>query len=283
MFISKKMRYFMVIMEKKNFSSAAEALYITRSPLSKMISDIETSLGGKLFLRKHNVLEPTPLAWEIYYKCKPLYEKLSVLVDEYSKQNEHKLPEIVFDIGFPDNFYKTLKMICKSKMQGFLFNRKVISHDEILELKNTKGKWIVSFRDLGDCTGVYKEQWETGELVLLYSEMYYAKKQNYPPVYIWKESATEFLKERFAYAIKDDLPDIQFIEHSYDIPTLMYLIKEGQGAVLFTQKLAAMYKLDGLSILKIKNYHPRLYLYSGSSFSSDKKMMEFKKILNKFI
>ncbi|WP_253382307.1 LysR family transcriptional regulator [unidentified bacterial endosymbiont] len=283
MFISKKMRYFIVIMEKKSFSSAAEALYITRSPLSKMITEIETFLGGKLFERKHNVLEPTPLAWEIYFKCKPLYDKLCALTSEYSQKNDACFPEVVFDITVPDNFYKTLKMISESESQNIFFKRKVLSYDEILTLKENQSNWLVSFRDLGACAGVNKEQWEGSDLVLLYSQAHYRETQQYPPLYIWKENQTEFLKERFTYAVKDVLPEPRFIEHNYDIPTLLYLVKEGKGMVLFSHKIAAMYKLEGVNMLTIKNYHSKWYVYSCATSSTVHQLADFKKILNKFL
>ncbi|EBF9036684.1 LysR family transcriptional regulator, partial [Salmonella enterica] len=53
-FISKKLKYFIMAMEKRSFASASEALCITRSPLSKAITEIEEHLDGKLFIRKHN-------------------------------------------------------------------------------------------------------------------------------------------------------------------------------------------------------------------------------------
>lgn len=67
-FISKKLKYFIMAMEKRSFASASEALCITRSPLSKAITEIEEHLDGKLFIRKHNDLIPTPLAIEYYKK-----------------------------------------------------------------------------------------------------------------------------------------------------------------------------------------------------------------------
>lgn len=44
--LSKKMKYFMVTMERRNFSLADDELCITRSPLSKVITEIENRLGG---------------------------------------------------------------------------------------------------------------------------------------------------------------------------------------------------------------------------------------------
>lgn len=283
MFISKKMRYFMVIMEKRNFSRAAEALCITRSPLSKMISEIELLLADKLFIRKHNDLEPTFLAWEMYYKCKPLYDKLLTLESNYSRHHDEYLPELYFDVTVPENLFKTLKMILSSEELNISCKRDLLSYDEIITLKDMRRKWVISFRDLGSCAGVHKEQWEGGELVLLRSHEQCKDTRRLPPIYIWKENYTEFLKERFLYAIDDVTTNLDFIEHNYDMSTLFYLVRTGKGMALSSRKLATMYKLDGVSILPLKKYHPKFYLYSNMSSESDVRLMRFKDLLNKFV
>lgn len=51
-FISKQLKYFMTAMEHKSISKAAETLFLTRTPLSKILSDLEQFLDCKLFDRQ---------------------------------------------------------------------------------------------------------------------------------------------------------------------------------------------------------------------------------------
>lgn len=277
------MRYFIILMEKKNFSKAAEHLCITRSPLSKIITEMEAVLGAKLFIRKRNDLEPTPLAWDMYHKCKPLFDRLSELLDDYNKINARYVSEVFFDITIPENLFKAMSMLLNSDGKNFCCVRQLLSYDEIFKLKDARRKWVVSFRDLGFCAGVYKERWSAGELVLLKSEEKFKDMKKFPPVYIWKEKHTEFLKERFAYALKDVMSSPQFIEHNFDVSTLIYLACSGKGAVLLPHKLARMYKLDGILVVPIKNYSPKCYVYSSNKNSSDPVLKEMKSVLNKLL
>ncbi|AKE95331.1 LysR family transcriptional regulator [Cronobacter sakazakii] len=72
--ISKKLKYFIVCFEAKCINSAAEQLCVTRSPLARVIYEMEEKMGGKLFIRKYNYLEPTELAITLYEKIKPVYD-----------------------------------------------------------------------------------------------------------------------------------------------------------------------------------------------------------------
>lgn len=103
----------MVTMERRNFSLAADELCITRSPLSKVITEIESWLGGKLFIRRHNDLEPTSLAWDFYHKCKPLYYKTLSLESEWSSKKKQSLLTFHFDISIPELLFRQLVMIAQ--------------------------------------------------------------------------------------------------------------------------------------------------------------------------
>lgn len=50
--INKKLKIFITLMETGSFSIATSVLYITRTPLSRVISDLERELKQRLFIRK---------------------------------------------------------------------------------------------------------------------------------------------------------------------------------------------------------------------------------------
>ncbi|EEE7724906.1 TPA_asm: LysR family transcriptional regulator, partial [Salmonella enterica subsp. enterica serovar Enteritidis] len=64
--INKKLKIFITLMETGSFSIATSVLYITRTPLSRVISDLERELKQRLFIRKNGTLIPTEFAQTIY-------------------------------------------------------------------------------------------------------------------------------------------------------------------------------------------------------------------------
>ncbi|ECS7715926.1 LysR family transcriptional regulator, partial [Salmonella enterica] len=56
--INKKLKIFITLMETGSFSIATSVLYITRTPLSRVISDLERELKQRLFIRKNGTLIP---------------------------------------------------------------------------------------------------------------------------------------------------------------------------------------------------------------------------------
>ncbi|EBJ3303577.1 LysR family transcriptional regulator, partial [Salmonella enterica] len=60
--INKKLKIFITLMETGSFSIATSVLYITRTPLSRVISDLERELKQRLFIRKNGTLIPTEFA-----------------------------------------------------------------------------------------------------------------------------------------------------------------------------------------------------------------------------
>ncbi|EBO4433981.1 LysR family transcriptional regulator, partial [Salmonella enterica subsp. enterica serovar Enteritidis] len=63
--INKKLKIFITLMETGSFSIATSVLYITRTPLSRVISDLERELKQRLFIRKNGTLIPTEFAQTI--------------------------------------------------------------------------------------------------------------------------------------------------------------------------------------------------------------------------
>lgn len=49
----KQIQYLMEVCRQKNITSAAQRLYISQPALSRMISDVEKSVGTPLFIRDH--------------------------------------------------------------------------------------------------------------------------------------------------------------------------------------------------------------------------------------
>lgn len=68
--------YFFSIANTKNFSKAAEQLYIAQPALSKSIAKLENSLGVKLFERVYHGVELTDAGLYFYNNAQPLADEL---------------------------------------------------------------------------------------------------------------------------------------------------------------------------------------------------------------
>ncbi|MGG8250402.1 LysR family transcriptional regulator [Klebsiella aerogenes] len=279
--LSKKMKYFMVTMERRNFSLAADELCITRSPLSKVITEIESWLGGKLFIRRHNDLEPTSLAWDFYHKCKPLYYKTLSLESEWSSKKTQSLLTFHFDISIPELLFRQLVMIAQVEKIDAKFIRGSIDVNDEQQLKYQSNYIMIATRPLRCNYHTEYSSWEGCPLVVLKSK--YVPQSNQQNMFIWKDKHVDYMKEHYSHILSQSKIVPSFIEHDFDIPTLLYAVRSGKGSLLMSQKMAQLYKIDGIEYQTLSGYHPRIYFYTNIDKTRQKSLIKFKDILSIFI
>ncbi|HHS9880931.1 LysR family transcriptional regulator [Klebsiella aerogenes] len=279
--LSKKMKYFMVTMERRNFSLAADELCITRSPLSKVITEIESWLGGKLFIRRHNDLEPTSLAWDFYHKCKPLYYKTLSLESEWSSKKTQSLLTFHFDISIPELLFRQLVMIAQVEKIDAKFIRESIDVNDEQQLKYQSNYIMIATRPLRCNYHTEYSSWEGCPLVVLKSK--YVPQSNQQNMFIWKDKHVDYMKEHYSHILSQSKIVPSFIEHDFDIPTLLYAVRSGKGSLLMSQKMAQLYKIDGIEYQTLSGYHPRIYFYKNIDKTRQKSLIKFKDILSIFI
>lgn len=71
-FISKKMRNFILLAQTNNIVRAAEKIHMTASPFGKSISALEDQIGYTLFTRKDNSISLNKAGQELYQKLFPI-------------------------------------------------------------------------------------------------------------------------------------------------------------------------------------------------------------------
>ncbi|EEJ1556253.1 LysR family transcriptional regulator, partial [Salmonella enterica subsp. houtenae] len=76
LFSSTKLKYFIAVMEEGSVSKACEKINISRTPLSRAISDLEFCLGFELFTRSKNGMIPNQCGIKLYNRVNPLYSEL---------------------------------------------------------------------------------------------------------------------------------------------------------------------------------------------------------------
>ena len=73
------LRYFVTVAQIRNITKAAEQLFISRQALSKSLHKLEKECGSKLFLRKNDGLQITPLGLEVLEKTIPVLDSFAAL------------------------------------------------------------------------------------------------------------------------------------------------------------------------------------------------------------
>lgn len=81
-FISKKMRNFILLAQTNNIARAAEKIHMTASPFGKSIAALEDQIGYTLFTRKDNNISLNKAGQELYQKLFPVYQRLSAIDNE---------------------------------------------------------------------------------------------------------------------------------------------------------------------------------------------------------
>jgi DNA-binding transcriptional LysR family regulator len=75
-FISKKMRNFILLAQTNNIARAAEKIHMTASPFGKSIAHRKIKSAIMLFTRKDNNISLNKAGQELYQKLFPVYQRL---------------------------------------------------------------------------------------------------------------------------------------------------------------------------------------------------------------
>lgn len=95
--ISKKMRAFVLTAYFQSITKAAEAMSLTVSPVSRLVSDLEIYYGKRLFHRDSNKLTLTDDGRDLYGKINHIYKNLESVESELKGINAKKRQRIYYE------------------------------------------------------------------------------------------------------------------------------------------------------------------------------------------
>lgn len=97
---------FMSVLEAGSVTSAAKRLNISKSVISKRISDLETALRVELFRRSTGSVKPTELARSLYEQIAPLVQGITDATEAVSDRTESLMGRlrIVTPVSFGTRF-----------------------------------------------------------------------------------------------------------------------------------------------------------------------------------
>ncbi|THD41771.1 LysR family transcriptional regulator [Enterobacteriaceae bacterium ML5] len=284
--LSRKMKYFIVTMEKKCINAAAEKLFITRSPLGKVITELEDVIGSKLFERSYNELVPTSVAVELYKRLKPIYDSLSIIEEKFHSHGEDKTLEVIFDVSVPYNLYKYIVYALQVDEVNFTHSRILVTQETVKKAGDHHHIVIISMRDFKTTDSVYKEMLNEDTMVLLMSSFITEAQLNddefmrkVPLMVRQGDSACE-IKIRVSSLLRDTLPYVYYKEVEADLTTMFYSVVNAKGILLLPRKLAELFSSPAISKNKIKGYTYRSILLHNVKLKNDAGIKKIKKALS---
>jgi DNA-binding transcriptional LysR family regulator len=77
-----QVKAFLVLAEELHFGRTAERLYLSQPRVSRLVSSLETELGGMLFERTSRQVRLTPLGGELDRRLRPVYAQLLSVIED---------------------------------------------------------------------------------------------------------------------------------------------------------------------------------------------------------
>lgn len=283
--LSKRMKYFIVTMEEKCITRAAEILCITRSPLGKVISDLEEHVGGKLFIRKYNTLEPTPLAAILYKRVKPLYETLISIENDLDKNKKNIKLNLTFDISIPYNVYKYYVNLIESENIELSHSRTYVNTDMMLKLQYSERDIVLSQRSFTVPEGIKRTLLSEDELCLLINEsvndidLTCSEHMRKTPILVRTCNSLDHMTNWLSFVLKDNLPYLYFKECNSEMSTMLYSVSHGSAMVLLPKKVANFYQIKGVKSIPMKGITIKKAIYYNDNV---KKSTPLQKVMEIF-
>ena len=120
------LRYFVAVAEQRNFTRAAEKLFIAQPPLTRAIKQLEEELGVELFIRKARGLELTSGGIYFLAHAQQILDKVEATIVDTRRIALNR--KTIFSIGFvPSIFYGQLPLMVRRLRQNK--NLEIVLHE----------------------------------------------------------------------------------------------------------------------------------------------------------
>lgn len=189
------------IKKYRNFSEAAENLYISQSALSKQLKSFEDELGVTLVERRHSTINLTPIGERISVYAEAIldeYDRMVLEAKDYIKSEKKKLRLASFcemsQYGITD-----LMVSFEHDIPNFYIESKECDHPQMLDLlDNRQTDIIIGYRELWPKVANYFSMpLKKDDLVLVVHESHPLAKTN-------NISLADVQQERFCFPREDE-------------------------------------------------------------------------------
>lgn len=272
--MSKKLKYFIVCFETRCINYAADQLCVTRSPLSRVLYELEDKSGGKLFIRRYNHLEPTELALSLYEKIKPVYDLLCSIENQFSMTTQSPRFDLLCDISVPFIIYQHILSWLKRTNQPVMCRRVSVSCEEIQSLSTNPDVGILSFREIAFADDfIFHKASDESIFLLMPDRIHESSLRNFDnmkniKLFIRKDVFSPELKGIISRGIRDFVPHVDIKETDRDTASLLISVRAGEGMMLLPECLISYFSPPGTRILKVPDVRIQCGLYVNNRYKN---------------
>ncbi|WP_330986221.1 MULTISPECIES: LysR family transcriptional regulator [Enterobacterales] len=283
--LSKKLRYFMVAMETRCINTAAEELCITRSPLAKLIYELESRLDSKLFTRRYNILEPTPFAIKFYERIKPTYDLLSSMEKEYLNKGCPPSIEILFGAGIPHCLYQHYIQQLKELNIAFTHRQIIITPEELSSVAQKTETILFSYKEYHCPQNVKMKSIKDECLYILAStsisdsDLQNRCRMKDIPLYISARDHSSKMKGILSFLISESFPSISIKESSQDYSSALYAVATGKAMLFMSEEMTKCFQLPQTRKIKVPDITLQHRLYINKEIKNIASLKMIEKIL----
>ncbi|GKX54338.1 hypothetical protein SOASR030_04500 [Leminorella grimontii] len=279
-FINKRLQYFMMAMETQCLNKAAEQLCITRSPLGKSLSDLESILSERLFIRKYNKLEPTEIAFKIHKRLLPIYHELLSLENDLNPRKRGKKFHIIFDLSVPH------LMVCNFIKQFDIANFSVTYHYVYVAAKEfefllaNKHTILISYRSHVPIPHIKKITLEQESVVIccpgnIHENDFSSREvMNNIPILIRKKSnGGDELKGMLSNVIGKTYPCFRIEDVDEDMTSMLLSVINGKAMLIMPERIAGLFNIKHINKYEFADLKVSLSIHYNNAIG-DKEMRE---------
>lgn len=132
----RQIKCFLLIAELRNFSHAANQLYITQSAATQQIRALENELGFPLFIRNKRNVELTEAGKKLYMQIKSPYEKIEHAIAGIQKTSSKKQLTMAYYPVTKEHFIPQLLQLCHQQLPQYTLNLERYFPEEMIPALN---------------------------------------------------------------------------------------------------------------------------------------------------
>lgn len=274
--ISKRLQYFITAMETKCINEAADQLCITRSPLGRVLYEMEGHIGDKLFNRSYNNLEPTSVAYALYDKVKPHYDALCAAEHEFIKNIDKNILELIFDISIPYIIFQFLSKRFATLKYPVNCRRASISASETLSLSTKPNTAIFTLRQIHQNDSFHTYSLGEESLIALLPKNIAEESFNHIDsaanitLYIKNDQYFYEKKGFISHYLKDIFPYLNIKKTDNDLSAQLLSVSSGDGILLLPEHLSKYFNPPETKIVKLVNKNITTLLCVNKKFRNKK-------------
>nr|WP_318380976.1 LysR family transcriptional regulator [uncultured Enterobacter sp.] len=271
LFISNKFKYFIAVMEEGSVSKACARMHISRTPLSKAISDLEQALGLALFIRTKDGMTPSSSGTLLYNKIITHYNDLKSIENCLRAASGEVVTKIIHSKNIPQSIISFLRtqlldnnIPCEFYVMDTLSEEQLETelhfYDIVIMEKNIQSVYAVSEPSYFDiyiaATAVACEKMISGNEIYLYHDFDHEAALN------------DFLNgDNVSFRHAQKIMEADLVE-------MMHRLNSNEAAIITTDPVLKILNFEGMSVLKRTVINQPIWFYSQWKSKNNKEALQ---------